>query len=165
MVLRPLWPKLAILHPVTIQNMRCKRKKKNWRRIPLKISTHLVKCWQSVGGVLAERWRLAKYCGGKICQQAVLSPIHQVYSSVTALNSPLITKSHLFRPFILIWASPSQYDMNNIFWVQLVVSNATKIKINFDYDKYSCHFKDKYFRLVHDTGVYTTGVLRSGPDG
>ena len=62
------------------------------------------------GGVLAEQRRVAKYCGGKICQQAVLSPIRQVYSSVTALNSPLITKSHLFRPFMLIPASQSPFD-------------------------------------------------------
>ena len=64
------------------------------------------------GGVLAEQRRVAKYCGGKICQQAVLSPIRQVYSSVTALNSPLITKSHLFRPFMPLKATPSIFGQS-----------------------------------------------------
>ena len=77
----------------------------------LQFSTCLWKDYER-GGVLAEQRRVAKYCGGKICQQAVLSPIRQVYSSVTALNSPLITKSHLFRPFMPLKATPSIFGQS-----------------------------------------------------
>ena len=38
-VFRPLWPKQAIPHPITIQNMRFRQKNIFWGRIPLSIMT------------------------------------------------------------------------------------------------------------------------------